>query len=118
MVVREIMELLAKTSLWQPVFGAKQSKYSMCRGGGKKSFLKVLHAEGGWALEQAQGSGDGTEPVRAQEAFGELSEAHLGLSLMICVVPFQGRVFHNSSRSTNPVWNRKARARSGSRARG
>lgn len=35
-VVKEIMELLAKKSLWQPVFGAEQSKYSMYRG--EKSF--------------------------------------------------------------------------------
>lgn len=105
-VVREI--IIAKKSLWQPVFGAEQSKYSMYRGKKKKKLLEVLHPKGGWALEQAQGSGDGTESARAQEEFGRLSEAHLGLSLMICVVSFQARVFHNSNRSTNPVWNRRA----------
>ena len=38
---------------------------------------KVLHSEGGQALGQApQGSGHGTEPDRAQEAFGLFSQTY------------------------------------------
>ena len=65
---------------------------------------KVLHPEGGRALEQApHGSGHVTEPAGVQEAFGQWSQTHglifgwsceePGVGLDESCGPFQLRIF-------------------------